>query len=969
MNQYEMKLSGAVKSTEFILREDNTLAVKLGLAKGPRTLVFHDFLKKGKRRYCLFNPKTVITEECGATVVRAAAMDPEDGAPIPGLLVTYRFTFDEKLAAFYLSASYGSDMRLDGYTVKLMEVTWEDITAESFTGYEYDAEGKPFSHTFKIPEKNPLAPDYEELLRITPHTAWERMKTRPHSFKKAVAIEGKDGYLAVYGGTPMFHVEAEYIAAFPGLAEYDGDLRWFSGKNAPGAWFILEKPEDLFPVMEELDGRVPENAEHVFAPFAEKTVTLQAGSFQSTLLQSRGGIWVTAEESQPWPLFHICLWDTKYERELRTDSGTSWSRVDVLERENFARFTLSDPEGGRVSGVSVVAEAFMEPKKQKISWKMRIVNLSDRWSVTSVSYPQCLVRGCETGYVSIGSGVLMQEFNRRSTVFRAKYPLGVKTNMPIAALYDPKKGGVYMGVHDPNGNPRFLSMVGGGQSGCSLFSAWCELPYARRAGNSFTLPGEMVWQGFEGDWFDAVKIYKEFVHAQATWLPKLRGRPDTPRWMREMPVWIMHFMPNENPDANPFPITLREKYPDKNPEDWYATAVRFREEIGVPVAYHLYNWHWVPFNNDNPHYFPVHHDLKEGMLELKKADIRVVPYMAGYSWDMHDCRGDDYRFQQEALPATAKDVSGAPISKSYAATEPNGNIVKFARMCPSTAFWKNEVRQVVRKLYTDYGMDGIYLDVVSAQYEQCCDDSHLHSPGYGDFWWKAYAELIAGLRVDAPEDFVVLSESVAEVHSGALDGYLAWTWVQPEQVPGYPAVYGGRVAVFGRVSTLNKRDDDAYFRFQLAQSFAFGQQLGWIHPEIVDDEKQFPFLKKLAQLRWKYRQFFAEAEMLRPPHVEGKMELLNCEAFLRGQFWNHEKSVVAAGWEDAAGKRSLFVINSGAEAAEVTLTVAEAEYALPESLAAFTEETGAELLKVEREGGVCRLHCRISPEGYGVLNW
>ena len=570
--------------------------------------------------------------------------------------------------------------------------------------------------------------------------------------------------------------------------------------------------------------------------------------------------------------------------------------------------------------------------------------------------------------MSIGSGVLMQEFNKRSTVYKAKYPLGVKTNMPVAALYG-ASGGVYMGVHDPNGNPRFLTMVGGGQSGCALFSAACEAPYGRSAGNSFTLPGEMVWQGFEGDWFDAVKIYKEFVHAQATWLPKLRGRPDTPQWMREMPVWIMHFMPNENPDANPFPITLREKYADKNPEDWYRTAVRFKEAIGVPVAYHLYNWHWVPFNNDNPHYFPTHHDLKEGMRELKKADIRVVPYMAGYSWDMHDCRGDDYRFQQEALPATAKDITGAPISKSYAATEPNGNIVKFARMCPSTTFWKNEVRQVVRKLYTDYGIDGIYLDVVSAQYEQCCDETHLHSPGYGDFWWRAYAELIAGLRVDAPEDFAVLSESVAEVHSGALDGYLAWTWVQPEQVPGYPAVYGGRTAVFGRVSTLNKRDDADYFCFQTAQAFAYGQQLGWVHPEIVDDEVQFPFLKKLAQLRWQYGKFFAEAEMLRPPYVEGKMDLLNCEAFLRGQFWNHEKAVVAAGWEDAEGKRSLFVINSGANEAEVTLTVKESEYALPEDLKEFTLCDGFTLKSVERSEGVCRMVCKVAGRGYGVLNW
>ena len=963
-------LNTPVKNATFTVREDHTLAVSLQHGRDSRTLIFHDYIRKGGKRYCLFHSKTEITCQDSTVTVRTAAIEPENlNAPIAGLLVTYRFAFDTTAAAFYVSADYGSDLRLDGYAVRLMEVTWEGMTAERFTGYEYDAEGKPFFHEFTVPEKNPLAPSYEELMHMTPHSAWERMKTRPHNFKTAVSVEGEGGYLAVIGGTPMFHVEAEYLTPFPGMPEYDGDLRFFSGKNAPGAWFLLEKPRDLFRLKQELFQRTPEASESILVPFCDREVSLQAGSFGCKLLQTKGGVWLSSEGSQPWPLFHITLWDTKYEKALPTDSGNGWRSTQILEKENYIRITLSDPNGGSVTGISVVAEAFGDTKKQALRWKLRVVNLSDRWSVLNATYPQCIACGYDTAFVSIGSGVLMPGFSGRSTVYKAKYPLGVKTNMPIAALYNEGGNGIYMGIHDPNGNPRFLTMAGGGRSDCVLFSACEEAPYSRHAGNSFTLRGQMVWQSFTGDWFDAVQIYKEFVHSCATWFPVLRGRPDSPQWLREMPVWIMHFMPNENPDANPFPITLREKYADKNPEDWYKMAVRFKEEIGVPVAYHLYNWHWVPFNNDNPNYFPVHRDLKEGMRELKKADIRVVPYMAAYSWDMHDNRGDDYRFTREALPATAKDPSGNPIYKSYASTEPNGNLVKFARMCPSTVLWKNEVRQVVRKLYTDYGMDGIYLDVVSAAYEQCCDEEHLHAPGYGDFWWRAYAELIAGLRVEAPEDFAIVSESVAEVYAGALDGYLAWTWVQPEQVPGYPAVYGGRTAVFGRVYTQNKRDDAPYCRFQMAQSFAYGQQLGWLHPEIVDDEQQFPFLKKLASLRWENKEFFAEAEMLRPPHVEGEMELIDCEAFLRGQFWNHEKAVVAAGWEDSKGQRKLFVINSGAQTAYITLTVREEEYSLPEELEQFTAVQGCELVRVERENGMCRLVCRINAEGYGVISW
>jgi hypothetical protein len=109
--------------------------------------------------------------------------------------------------------------------------------------------------------------------------------------------------------------------------------------------------------------------------------------------------------------------------------------------------------------------------------------------------------------------------------------------------------------------------------------------------------------------------------------------------------------------------------------------------------------------------------------------------------------------------------------------------------------------------------------------------------------------------------------------------------------------------------------------------------------------------------------------MLRPPVVEGKMALLDCSAFLRGQIWNHEKLAMAGAWEDAEGKRSLFVINAGGTEAEVTLSVYEDEYNLPADIKKFDTQDGFKVLGMTSENGIRKIRCRIAPEGYGILNW
>lgn len=967
MNGYSFSPAMGKLKAELEVVPNGGLALTLERDGVKRKVIIRDFLSGNGRNYRFFHGYTRFAEEReGCFSIRTPAIDPESGAPVPGLLLIYRLYFDADFPAVYVGIELSCDAPLRGYHARIGDFIPEgDIV--SYSGYEYGANGEGVTMNFSMPEKDPEALSYDDLLKVTRHTAWEKQKTRPVSFRRALGLNYPDGGLCVFGGTPTFDPEAGYVSVFPDISEWKCDLRTFGKGGEPGFWLMLTDGEDVHSSVRGLEKRTPLGRCGDAERPEEEKLEFRSGELCAGLVKTPRGISVSGAGGDcrtlpATPLFNIGLYDVIHSRARNADSSRGWSGVRVTRNGEHIRIILSDPENGEAAGISVIVEGFADPRRKRIEWKTRVVNESDVWSVLYVSYPVLRTGGYENAFFPIGSGSVFSEFCRRSGILNARYPLGVKINMAFSAFYSGGRG-IYAGIHDPEGGPKTVSAYGA-PSGAETFIAECRAPYEKRAGNSFTLPGYAVWQAFEGDWYDACLIYREFVHSSAEWAPRLRGRPDVPEWMRNTPVWLMHFMPNENPDAPPFPITLREKYPDERPDDWYEKAAEFKKKIGTPVAYHLYNWHYAPFNNDNPNYFPVHHDFAQGMEKLKEEGIRVIPYMAAYSWDMRDCRGDDFRFSDEARPFTAKNCKGDPISKSYASKEPDGTPVRFARMCPSSAFWKREVGKIVKRLFEDYGADGIYLDVVSAQYESCYDESHLHAPGAGTYWHREYDSLIAGLRAKTPESFVVLSESCSEVYTSSLDGMLSWTWSQSDRVPAFMTVYGGYVPVFGRVITQNKRDDALYFRIQIAQEFVYGQILGWVHPEIVNDESQFAFLKKLAGLRYESADFFAGARPLRPPMIEGDIPVHDSDGYLRSALFDHEKTVVAGALEN--GCRVLYVVNTSDKEVSAEVVFDREEYMMP--LSAATSGDGRITSREENEKET-KLTFVIEKSGVVTVKW
>lgn len=348
---------------------------------------------------------------------------------------------------------------------------------------------------------------------------------------------------------------------------------------------------------------------------------------------------------------------------------------------------------------------------------------------------------------------------------------------------------------------------------------------------------------------------------------------------------------------------------DRAPDDWYTKPIRLAEALGMPIGYHLYEWHWVPFDNDYPNYFPVKEGLKEGVRAMQAHGIRVMPYINGRLWDTRDRRGEDWRFTREALEHTSKKEGGVPYTESYHSFEPDGSRVSLAVMCPSTWRWRQEMLAVTRRLCTEYGMDGVYLDQISCAAPSPCEDpEHNHTPGNGPWWRQSYRQLMQRIRAETPEGCGFTSESTAEIYADQFDGFLTWTWLNSNLVPAFPLIYGGYVALWGRSADRGGRNDDAFMRYHLAQSLLYGQQLGWINPGVVDNAALLPYLKAMVTLRYRYRDFFWHGDMQRPPRLVGEMPVLVTDSAMGESMMFEGGLLMGAAWKLRTDGRLLLML-------------------------------------------------------------
>lgn len=633
-------------------------------------------------------------------------------------------------------------------------------------------------------------------------------------------------------------------------------------------------------------------------------IEARAGELLLTLRSATNGIGVVGLRDVAWneqllatnalPLFSVTLRHAQTKEELRLSAEDGWRDTTVRRKRNGLELQWRRPANEKIGAVAVTATAALDRRHSAIRWKFRVENASADWSVWRVVFPQLALADLGAkgavlfprGPGEVQAGVLQRAFQ-----YHGEYPGGWCAMQFMAAYCEgDKPTGLYVGLHDPFGSTKDLEVTSDPATRSARLAFDVPAPDMGRAGNDFALEGEAVWQLLRGDWFDAAMIYKDWARRQARWWPRLgrEGRSDTPPWMRELSAWALS---------------------GGAPGDCVPNVIRFREFLGVPVGFHWYNWHQIPFDNDYPHYFPAKTNFAQGVAELKAANVFVMPYINGRLWDSKDRGAEDFEFSRLALPAATKQPDGKPFLESYGSKETNGEPVRLAAMCRAMPLWQQMVSNIVLRLLGEAGASAVYIDQVAAAAPKLCmDATHGHPLGGGHWWNEGYWKMLDAIRRAMPRDTMLTTECNGEPFIRWFDGYLTWHWQYDGQVPAFPAVYGRAIQMFGRAYRGGATKDLA-LRMKAGQQLVFGEQIGWIGPEVVND-KEADFFRRVVELRRRFRRYFYAGEMARPPRLIGDIPRVKADWQWSGEWWVTTDAVLTGAWRLPGQRRlALFFVN------------------------------------------------------------
>lgn len=552
-------------------------------------------------------------------------------------------------------------------------------------------------------------------------------------------------------------------------------------------------------------------------------------------------------------------------------------------------------------------------------WTASVTNRTAGWSIERVTLPSLKIAalGDDAGddLVLFPSGFGRAYTVNSGTVMGGLYPSGGAVMQWIGVCDG--DSGVYVAQHDPTASTKTFYTTCGGDAGYSTLRIEVPAENASLPGNSYQTPGQVVIGVTGGGWWPMTRIYRQWLDKNAPWWPEPGkiSRSDYPAWLQDTQTWSL---------TGGFS------------KDCVPQTKAFAEAMGTPTALHWYSWHVIPFDNQYPHYFPTKEGFRDGVKELQQAGVRVMPYINGRLWDKDT---DDFR--AEAYKYATKNPDGEPYIERY------GSGRDLVPMCVSTPFWQDKIQEIVLKLVGEEGVDGVYIDQIGAAGAVLCyDKTHGHPLAGGHWWVDGYWKMLGPLQqkiAQVSPDKMLTTESNAEPYAKYLDAYLMCNDNSDYDVPLFPAVYAGKIQMFGTYMANEDWNDLTRMALRQGKLFAFGSQLWWSDPNVVKNPPAAKWLSDLAHLRQRVNEFFVHGQMAVPPVFAEKIGVLETDwaAWGPDKIKIHTPDLWATAWRVQDGRLMLALVNLPKEDRTFTLRFDPEAYGLKASAKVKIERVGA----------------------------
>jgi hypothetical protein len=316
-------------------------------------------------------------------------------------------------------------------------------------------------------------------------------------------------------------------------------------------------------------------------------------------------------------------------------------------------------------------------------------------------------------------------------------------NMQFAAYYD-NNAGFYTACYDNQGYVKRFSYGKPGGRWATMF--WEHYGEGIKYGADFAVPYPVTVGVFQGDWYTAADIYRQWATNQ-WWANKKIRQKNTPAWVSRLGesscfVRSGHLARNGKPLA-----------------DIAAGARNHHNYFDTPLLIQLWGW-----ENQGAWAYGAYFPPMEGWTNFDKlvtslhADgCRLNTFLGASCIDEQS----DLWKSQAPLYVAVRDESG----KLREGTDPNADL-KTATMCFSTRYWQAKMEDFVLPLI-NHQVDMIQFDgfppVPSTS--ACYDSAHGHPLGMGrwmtDDWRQTVARIIRKARIANPES-AFTAEGISE---------------------------------------------------------------------------------------------------------------------------------------------------------------------------------------------------------------